>query len=784
MGESAGHRVPGLVPHVPGTRRGRHRALLATALLGTLAAVLAGTVPFAAPIPTSSASASAPASATGSPATAARLPLHAQGVISTTIAAGDRAFDARRVPGGYRLTAGGLVAEVGPRGARLRTAAGWVPVTLTGVGRGTRERALGAGRAAALANRVTLRRAGVAEWYAGGPLGIEQGFTVARRPAGRRGALTLWLRIGGTLVARRSGSGLAFAARGGSVVLRYGGLAAVDATGRPLPATLALTGDRLRLIVADRGARYPVRVDPFFEQMRLAPTDAAGAAAFGTSVALSADGNTALIGGSGDDGQTGAAWVFARSGTAWTEQAKLVPADLITSAHTPSEFGGSVALSADGNTALIGAASDGGGVGAVWVYVRSGTTWSEAQKIVPSDEIGPGAFGSAVALSAGATTALIGGGDDGAAQGGAAWIYGDATGSWIEQQKIAPVDEAASSPGAAGSSHFGRSVALSSSGTTALIGAPMDGVNGDEGAAWVYIDAPGGWAEETKMVPGDETGGSGFGSTVALSSAGSTALVGGSADGDGVGAAWVYAISAGNWSEQTKIVPRNEVAKSAFGSAVALSSDGSAALIGGDSDNGYEGAAWVYAQAGSTWADQEKFVPGDESGDASSFGAAVALSTDGSTALVGGPTDAGGTGAAWAYSTSGSPSSPGAPSCTLKARGDAVTLPPRAHRGKAARGDTLAVSASCDQKVTATLRATVTERLAAAHGKAKTRVLAHGIVRATLSADRTTAITVRVASSLVAALRGGTKAAAAFTLSAVDTNGSARAGARIARLRP
>ena len=90
---------------------------------------------------------------------------------------------------------------------------------------------------------------------------------------------------------------------------------------------------------------------------------------FGASVALSADGNTALIGGDLDNGNVGAAWVFTRSAGVWTQQG----AKLTGSGETGAGwFGSSVALSADGNTALIGGFRDNGNVGAAWVFTRSG----------------------------------------------------------------------------------------------------------------------------------------------------------------------------------------------------------------------------------------------------------------------------------------------------------------------------------------------------------------------------------------------------------------------------
>ena len=97
-----------------------------------------------------------------------------------------------------------------------------------------------------------------------------------------------------------------------------------------------------------------------------------GGGSFGSAVALSQNGNTALIGGSGDSAQDGAAWVFTRAGTKLGQQGpKLTPSDEV-SAPSGGGFGSSVALSADGNTALIGGPPDFNDAGAAWTFVRSG----------------------------------------------------------------------------------------------------------------------------------------------------------------------------------------------------------------------------------------------------------------------------------------------------------------------------------------------------------------------------------------------------------------------------
>src|SRR5207244_2614622 len=109
----------------------------------------------------------------------------------------------------------------------------------------------------------------------------------------------------------------------------------------------------------------------------------------------------------------GAAWVFTRKGSTWTQQGEKLTG---SGEVDRGEFGTSVALSAEGNTALIGGRCDGYGapkyecVGAAWVFTRSGSTWAQqGPKLTGGGEIGGGEFGTSVALSADGNIALIGG---------------------------------------------------------------------------------------------------------------------------------------------------------------------------------------------------------------------------------------------------------------------------------------------------------------------------------------------------------------------------------------
>ena len=495
------------------------------------------------------------------------------------------------------------------------------------------------------ANRVSYSHSGLTEWYANGPLGLEQGFDLSQRPSGQ-GKLSLALGVHGSLEPRLQRGGVVFVDRDGRTVLRYGGLLATDARGRKVQTGLSVTRGRLLLQVSDASATYPLRVDPMIQQgtKLVAPGNESGSGNFGLSVSLSGDGNTALIGGPEDNGRVGAAWVFTRSGSTWTQQQKLTAA---SGTETGSaDFGRSVALSTDGNTALIGGINDNSSAGAAWVFTRSGSTWTQKQKLTAPDEVGSGRFGISVALSADGSTALIGGYLDNANHG-AAWIFTRSGSSYGEQQKLIPTSGTETGPGG-----VGTGVSLSADGNTALVGGYND--NGGVGAAWAFTRSGSTWNQQQKLTAatGTETGAGAFGVSTALSADGNTALIGGDGDNSFIGAAWAFTRSGSTWTQQQKLTAATgtETGAADFGRKVALSADGNTALVGGHQDNSGIGAAWLFTRSGSAWTQHQKLTAasGTETG-AGAFGRGVALSSDANTALIGGDFDNGAIGAAWVF---------------------------------------------------------------------------------------------------------------------------------------
>jgi concanavalin A-like lectin/glucanase superfamily protein/List-Bact-rpt repeat protein len=300
----------------------------------------------------------------------------------------------------------------------------------------------------------------------------------------------------------------------------------------------------------------------------------------GHSVAISADGNTALISGDGDDQGTGAAWVFTRAGGVWNEQAKLLGSGAVGQAHQ----GSAVALSADGNTAILGGTSDDNGRGAAWVFTRVGDVWTQqGAKLMGSGAVGPASQGCSVALSSDGNIALVGGSADNDHQG-AAWIFARSGEAWIQSG-----DKLVGSGSVGPEVYQGYGAGLSSDGNMAVIGGYGD--NHNAGAAWVFTRSGDRWMQTGGKLSSDEAAEQGF--SVALSTDGNRVLLGAPADDSGAGAAWEYRRSNGEWRLAGKLMGLGASGKAQQGYAVAMA--GGTAVVGGILDGAAEGAVWTFA---------------------------------------------------------------------------------------------------------------------------------------------------------------------------------------------
>ncbi|QDU69690.1 FG-GAP repeat protein [Engelhardtia mirabilis] len=328
----------------------------------------------------------------------------------------------------------------------------------------------------------------------------------------------------------------------------------------------------------------------------------------------------------------GSAYVFLRQGDGWVQEAKLTAAD----AEAEDVFGHAVAIF--GDTALVGARNDdhAGGIdaGSAYVFVRDAGGWSQQAKLTAGDAAAGDHFGVSVAIAG--DLALVGalyGDAPGAADAGSVYVFRRSGASWSQEAELNPADAAALDG-------FGWIVALD--GETALIGSRFDDVAGvvDAGSAYLFERNGAGWSEVTKFAPSGLAAGDEFGSSVALE--GDTAVVGtprrnlpGAPD---AGTVLVYRRDGAAWSQEAALTASDAEAGDSFGHRVALHGD--LLAVGAAQDDhagGFDaGSAYLLRREGSAWTELTKFTASDAS-DSENYGSIVAVADD--LVLVGAPHD-------------------------------------------------------------------------------------------------------------------------------------------------
>ena len=443
----------------------------------------------------------------------------------------------------------------------------------------------------------------------------------------------------------------------------------------------------------------------------------------GQGVALSADGTTLAVGApheaspaAGINGNqadnslfdAGAVYVFLRNGTApdrWTQQAYVKPSN----PQTGAGFGHHVALSADGNTMAVSAfweASNAKGIngnekdesipqaGAVYVFVRRGTAWTQQAYIKASNTGEAGTadtfsegdqFGFSLALAGDGNTLAVGAitedsraagingdqADNAAASAGAVYVFARAGSAWSQQAYVKPANPDAGD-------FFGYAVSLSADGNTMAVGSfdedgtgrginpPADNKTGGAGAAYVFTRTGGAWSQQAYIKPSNGETQDSFGVDVALSADGATLLVGTldedckatgvnapGCDSDwrddlSMGAAYVFARSTAGWTQQAFLKPSNTGPNDWFGSRLALSGDGNTAAIGAsledsaakgingrqnDESAGEAGVVYLFRRTGGSWR-QHAYIKGSNTEAFDEFGSSVALDRAGSVLVA------------------------------------------------------------------------------------------------------------------------------------------------------
>jgi hypothetical protein len=591
------------------------------------------------------------------------LPLGAHGLVSAALGRDDPRFRVRRSSDGWVAgnPAQRLTASFGRDGVVVTTRGLSWSLGLLSVGRGASLDTVRPAEPRVHANSVLFDRGGLQERYANGPLGLEQVFTLARRPSGAGSApLTLALGLPRAVTAHGGADGVVLQ-RGGRELIRYAGLLVVDARGRTLPAWLQPGARRVLIRVDDRRAAYPIRVDPTVQSAKLTESPGTTYDRVGSSVSVSSDGSVIAAGAPFVTTLRGAVYVFVRPPGGWanaTQAAKLTASD----AADNDALGSSVAVSADGSTIVSGAylAKIGANVrqGAVYVFSRPGGGWADGTqdaKLTVSGGAAQDRVGYSVAVSGDGAQVLAGATDVNLGVNGSkgsAYIFLRPSSAWANTTQTATL-----TPGdTPANGQFGHAVALSSDGTTAVVGAPYAQISGigSRGAVYVYNKSVLGWASTSsgaQLTASDGGLNHLLGLSVAVNSGGMVVAGAPGAQPAGVhgtgGAAYVFfQKNIVHWvstTQNAKLTASPASVDGQIGDAVAVSSDGLTVLagVGGATAGGHanQGTVLGFQRPSPGWANGTETVIMSVADGAAmdSLGRAVAISGDGGTTVAGAP---------------------------------------------------------------------------------------------------------------------------------------------------
>ena len=321
----------------------------------------------------------------------------------------------------------------------------------------------------------------------------------------------------------------------------------------------------------------------WIEETRLSASDGSEGDMFGRSVAI--DGEYAVIGTYPGVSSKGAAYIFKKEGTSWTQQAKLTAAD----GQNGDFFGYTVAI--DGEYAAVsGHGYDGVGSnsGSVYIFKRDGTSWSEQAKLTASDAADSDIFGRHISIDG--DSVLIGAFQDdvNGNASGSAYLFQREGVSWTEQAKLTASDGGELD-------NFGERVSLS--GDYAAITAMGDDDKGSgAGAVYIFKRENTTWTQQTKLTASDGVSGDYFGYSISIN--GDHLLIGSYSDnGNGAksGSVYIFELEAGAWNEKTKLAASDGAENDYFSNAISIGGD--YAILGAFRDDALgedSGSAYLY----------------------------------------------------------------------------------------------------------------------------------------------------------------------------------------------
>jgi hypothetical protein len=349
----------------------------------------------------------------------------------------------------------------------------------------------------------------------------------------------------------------------------------------------------------------PITYDSFYaatqKQLVTSAAESLVRSGFGYSIAISGNGLNAVIGTNVLNFSVGGARIYTRSTVTdtWTYQANV----LGTGAASWALQGASCDISYDGNTVIVGGTAADSWAGALWIFTRTGTTWSQlGDKLVGTDAIGAANQGTSIAISADGQYIASGGIEDNSGVG-AVWVFK------YDGQGYSQYGDKIIGTGSTGAAHQGRSVSLSNDGTYLAFGG--DANDASHGATWLYVNLNGSFSEqyEGPMVGTGYINAPHQGYSIKLSAAGNTLVVGGYGDDTNTGAVWIWTRTGSTWTQMgSKLIGTDAVGAAKQGYSVSITSDGNTIAVLGTTNNTNAGAIWRWSRSGDKWIQQGTYL--------------------------------------------------------------------------------------------------------------------------------------------------------------------------------
>ena len=382
---------------------------------------------------------------------------------------------------------------------------------------------------------------------------------------------------------------------------------------------------------------------PISEEAKLLANDKAAGDNFGFSISVDSTGQRVAVGAKGKNSAAGAVYVYLRSGSTWSQEAKLIDSNGVAN----NNFGWSVSINTDGSLIAIGAPYESdanrAGAGIVYVFTRSGTNWSEQASFSSPLSDANANFGTSVSLDSTGIRLAVGepNGDQSVQTNcGRVYVFSRSGSTWTEEDRILASDYGEGD-------RFGTCLQLSSNAGSLVIGADSEdpGNLTDAGSVYVFTRSGTTWTEHAKLTASDKIAGDRFGYSVSINGNGDRVAIGVvNEDSTGTtnsGAIYIFTRSGGTWIQEAKLLTNDKVTEDQLGYSVSMNDNGDIVAAGARGVDfntiTQAGAVYIFTRSGTTWTQEAKISASDKQTE-DLFGFSVDISGSGNRVVAGAAT--------------------------------------------------------------------------------------------------------------------------------------------------